>query len=208
MEGIKLSRTAKGMVEEKIKRAPKGKLFVLSDFSELGSYKAIQKTVSQMMGADLLLPVYAGVYKKPNFNELLKKEIPALPSEIAEAYARKNNWKIAPAGDIALNQLGLTTQVPNTYQYISSGPTRKLELENGRKIEFKHVELRESDMPQVSSLVIEALKALGKDNIDEKVLQIIKTKLTDKELRQLSKNVTRARSWIRDAVLIMEGLDD
>jgi hypothetical protein len=202
-----MKRTVKEKMEEKVRRAPKGKLFVLSDFSDLGNYKSIQKTVSLMVASGMLMAVYKGIYKKPNFNKLLNREVPSSPSDIAVAYARKNNWKIAPSGDVALNQLGLSTQVPNVYQYVSSGPTRKLELENGRQISFRHVEPRESDMNSVSSLVIEALKALGKDEIDDDVLRKIKSKLTKQQFELLKKNSSRARTWIRDAILRMEELD-
>ncbi len=202
-----MKRSVKDQIEEKIRRAPKGKLYVLSDFSDIGSYATIQKTVSLMVTAGVLEQVFKGIYKKPNYNSVLQRHIPSLPSDIALAYARKNNWKIVPSGDIALNQLGLTTQVPNRYQYISCGPTRKLVLENNQEIYFKHVEVRESNLSATSSLVIEALKAMGKEKVDEAILATIKSKLTDKQFIQLKKESIRARTWIRDLILKMEKID-
>ena len=46
---------------------------------------------------------------------------------VAHALARKFNWHIQPAGDAALNLLGLSTQVPVCWIYLSDGPSREYE---------------------------------------------------------------------------------
>lgn len=38
-----------------------------------------------------------------------------------KAIARKYNWTIAPSGNTALNLLGLSTQVPSKWKYVSYG---------------------------------------------------------------------------------------
>lgn len=131
--------------------------------------------------------------------------MPASLDEVAQAYARKNNWKITPSGDLELNQLGLSTQVPNIYQYVSSGPKRKVTLDNGRVIEFRHVEPRESTLTSNSAVVIEALKAIGKNEVTPTTLQIIYERIGAEQYEQLKKEAVRARSWIRDAIFSLEG---
>ena len=61
--------------------------------------------------------------------------MPASPDELARAIARDQNWTIGPKGDAALNILGLSTQVPAIYSYITDGPYRKIEYE-GITIQF------------------------------------------------------------------------
>lgn len=187
-----------------IRAAPKGKIFVLSDFAHLGLYKSVQGQVNQLVSSGNLLQLATGIYKKPNFNQLINKEVPAYPGDIAKAYARKNNWKISPSGDWALNLLGLSTQVPNTYAYISSGPSKKFELPNGQLLTFRHVAPKESDMAPLSSMVVEALKALGRENISETTLRILGRKLNDKSYQRLKRDTNRASTWIRDIILNLE----
>ena len=192
-------------VKNKIKRAPKGSLFILGDFSHLNiPYNTLKEYIRRLVKSGELRLVYRGIYQKPKFNNKLNREVPASPSDIANTYARKNNWKIVPSGDTALNQLGLTTQVPNTYQYKSSGPNREIILKSGIKISFENTVSREIDMEKTSALVIEALKSIGEENANDDVLKIITDKLSDTQLKQLRKDVALSRNWIRDLVVIME----
>lgn len=194
----------KDKIKNRVRVAPKGKVFVLSDFASLGNYKTIQKQVNLLVQEGELRQLHRGIYQKPKYNELVQRPVPASAEEIAAAYARKNRWKISPAGELALNKLGLSTQVPVQYHYVSSGPSKEIELDNGRKITFRHVTQRESDMHPVSATVIEALKTLGQENVSDKTIKKISSRLNDKQYEQLRKDSVNARSWIRDLINKME----
>ncbi|BDR57820.1 DUF6088 family protein [Xylocopilactobacillus apicola] len=188
-------------IKAKIKRAPKGTLFILADFAQLNiTYNTLKELVRRLVKAGDLNLVFRGIYQKPNFNSFLKRDIPATPNEVAQAYIRKNKWLSIPAGDTALNLLGLTTQVPNSYTYKSIGPNREITLNNGQKIEFKKVLPREIAVCPTSALVIEALKTIGEQNIEENDLKIIKNKLTDSDLKQLKKDSVSSRIWIQNTI--------
>lgn len=190
-----------------IRRAPKGKLFILADFSHLNiPYNTLKELIRRSVKAGKLNLVHRGIYQKPKYNQNLKRLVPASPTEIVNTYARKNNWEIVPSGDTALNQLGLSTQVPNNYEYKSNGPSRELTLNNGKKVYFDHALPREIGMDSTSALVIEALKAIGEKNIEEKDLRIIRNKLSIEQMRQLRKDAAYSRSWVRDLVVEMEGV--
>lgn len=60
-------RTVKEKIQAKIRRAPKGTLFVLSDFSDLGSYESVKKGVQTLVKEEALIPLMEGVYKKKEF---------------------------------------------------------------------------------------------------------------------------------------------
>lgn len=199
-----MSRTTKEQILAKIKRAPKGKLFIINDFTSTGSDEAIRKTLHELAKEGTITRVYHGIYQKINHNEFLDLEIPATPLEIAEAIARKNRWTIAPAKDLALNQLGLDTQVPNSYDFISDGPSKTVDLADGRQITFRHVTQRESLLNPNSSLVVEAFKALGKERVTDQVLQQVRYKLSDAQFKQLQKDVVYSRAWIREKIRKME----
>ncbi|MBO1304723.1 hypothetical protein JZO70_01010 [Enterococcus sp. 669A] len=196
--------TVKSKIKNRIRVAPKGKVFVLSDFSPLGNYKTIQKQINLLVQEGELRQLHRGIYQKPNYNELVQRSVPASAEEIAEAYARKNRWKISPAGDLALNKMGLSTQVPNQYHYVSSGPSKEVKLENGRTITFRHVTQRESNMHPVSAMVIEALKTLGQERVSLITLEKISSRLNTRQFEQLKKDGVNARSWIRDLINKME----
>ncbi|MCP8858168.1 DUF6088 family protein [Latilactobacillus fuchuensis] len=192
-------------INNKVKRAPKGTLFILADFSNLEApYNTIKDAVRKLVETEKLRIIYRGIYQKPNYSKTLQRMVPALPSEIAETYARKNDWRIIPAGETALNQLGLTTQVPNSYEYRSNGPSREIILKNGKKIKFRSTVSRDINMIYTSALVIEAFKALGENNVNSENLSIIKRKLTIDQFEQLKKDVLLSRNWIKDLVIKME----
>ncbi len=200
-------KTVKDKVLAKIKRAPKGTLFSLADFQKSGNYRAIKNVVLELIKEDKLIKVHNGIYQKPNYSEYLKVNISASPREIAEKYAQKHQWEIAPAGVMALNLLGLDTQVPNTYNYISDGPSRTILIQDGKKIQFRHVQEKDIKMNRVSSLVIEALKHIGKDNINEADLIKIRSKIDDKKMKQLMMDSAIARVWIRESIKKMGDLN-
>jgi hypothetical protein len=192
---------------KKVKAAKKGALFSLQDFEKFGSYELVKRTVNNLVKRQYLKQVYRGIYQKPNYSEFLRMYVEASPEEIAKKYAEMKQWKIAPAGDMALNILGLDTQVPNNYKYISNGPTRKIKIDNGVAIHFRNVSQREADMNEISSLVIEALKQVGKENITDSLLRKIRGKLTDQQFQQLRKDSSLSRIWIKEYITKMGEVD-
>ncbi|WP_312855538.1 DUF6088 family protein [Litoribacterium kuwaitense] len=82
----------------------------------------------------------------------------ASPNKVAEKLGEKLGWMIAPAEDTALNELGLSTQVPAKYTFISDGPSKKYTLDNGIDIYFKHKANKEiSKLSKKEAIVIEAI---------------------------------------------------
>ncbi|HAR79311.1 MAG TPA: hypothetical protein DCR21_00620 [Succinivibrionaceae bacterium] len=104
------------------------------------------------------------------------------------------------SGDVALNRLGLSTQIPAAWSYVSDGPYRNFKIANNPLI-FKHKTNREiSFMSETSIMVIEALKTLGKSYIDEKVIVTLQTVLSEKDKNILINEATNAPAWIFDII--------
>lgn len=56
-------------IKAKIKRAPKGTLFILADFAQLNiTYNTLKELVRRLVKAGDLNLVFRGIYQKPNFN--------------------------------------------------------------------------------------------------------------------------------------------
>lgn len=95
-----------------------------------------------------------------------------------------------------MNQLGLSTQVPAKWSYISSGPYHEFQI--GTIImKFKHRSNREiSGISRQTAAIIQALKAIGEENVAEAHLGIIKRRLPDEEKACMLKEARQAPVWV------------
>ncbi len=83
---------------------------------------------------------------------------------------------------------------------MSDGPYRKYEIE-GRPLEFIHRNNRSiSNFSYKTILIIEALKYLGKEYIDETIIVKLAALLTDKEKEKLLIEPRTTSKWILNIV--------
>ena len=194
---------SKGYKEElgkRVRAIPEGATFVASDFSDIAGGRTIRELLRRMIDEGAAVRVMPGIYMRPLVSELLGGQVPADPEDVAYSIARVRNWTIAPSGNTALNKLGLSTQVPVVWSYVSDGPYYEKTL-YGNTISFKHVANRNiTGMSAVTLLVVQALKALGKDRVDGAVLQMVSDRLGDDDLKTVVRETERATVWIRDAI--------
>ena len=115
-------------MNNRIQEAPYGHAFVVSDFTDIMDYETAKKNIARIEKNGSLRRVIRGIYDRPSFSELLGEYAAPDLNEIALALARNYNWTIAPSGDTALNLLGLSTQVPAKWDYISTGPYRSYDI--------------------------------------------------------------------------------
>lgn len=190
---------AKGIyseIKKRIQLSEEGTVFVTSDFADLATITTVRKCLGRQVEEKKIRRILDGVYEKPIYSNLLKENVPANPESVAYAIARSFHWTIAPCGDIALNKLGLSTQVPIVWSYISDGPYRKFSWDN-ITISFRHRANREiSLMSESTGLVIEALKALGKEQVDENIILKLSNRLPKDEKTKLLKESTDVSEWI------------
>lgn len=191
-------------INETVREAKPGAIFVPSDFAEAGAADAVRKALSRMVESGELERPMRGLYRKPRRSAFLDKPVPASPNEVAEALARKFEWRIAPYGDTALNQLGVDPQVPSIVRYVSDGPYRTYQY-GPYTIEFRHSANRDlSSLSPVAATVVQALKALGKDRLTEEALDAISSRLDDSQLEKLASEARNTTSWVRDAIKDMQ----
>lgn len=88
-----------------------GWAFSPSDFVKDFSRDQIENALSRLCREGKIRRVYRGVYDYPKFSELLQQDLSPDFDQVARAFARKFNWRIQPAGDAALNLLGLALGV-------------------------------------------------------------------------------------------------
>lgn len=183
-------------IREKISNAEPGTAFIVSDFLEIADYEMAKKALSRLEKNGEIRRVMRGVYDKPKYSKLLDEYAAPDPAEIARAIARNYNWTIAPSGDTALNLLGLSTQVPSDWQFISSGPYKNYEIGN-ISIRFLHRSDRDiSGMSYITGLVIGALKTIGRKNVTEQDLQEIRSCLSKTDKKVVLREGKKTTIWI------------
>lgn len=146
----------------------KGKIFSINDFYYLGTKNTIKSALYRLCKENKIARLIDGLYIKPKYSNILKEYSYPDASKVAEKLADKFCWTITPSGETALNYTGVSTQIPNEYVYISDGPYREYFYQR-KKIIFKHTSNRNiAPYSKEMAVLIQAIKALGKDDIKEK----------------------------------------
>lgn len=184
---------------ESIMSKNQGKIFSIHDFYNLGTKNTIKSILYRLNEENKITRLIDGLYIKPKYSEILNEYSYPDPSEVAEKLAEKFSWTIAPTKDTALNYTGLSTQVPNEYIYISDGVYREY-LYRDKKIIFKHTTNRNiTSYSKELSILIQAIKALGKDNISEE--DIKKLAIFAKAIKEdLKQDTLKLPFWIQEVL--------
>ncbi len=177
-----------------------GWCFTRSDFLDIASPETIDVTLHRLNEDGMIVRALRGVYYYPKYSKLLNIFLSPDIDQVAHAIARKFNWDIQPIGDTALNILGLSNQVPGRYVYLSTGPSKKYKIGNTDLI-FKKTALKNSGFKhKKSSIVFQALKTLGEDNISLEIIDTIKDILTLDEKRKILKDTERTTAWVYEII--------
>ncbi len=188
------------ILRERIRAAEIGSVFVASDFADVTENVKVGVSLSRLEEEGIIMRVMRGVYYKPGYSKLLDEYIAPAPDAVADAIARNYGWSIVPCGDTALNLLGLSTQVPAVWSYVSDGPYKEYSY-NGTTIKFKHTANREiSRISPKTALVIQAIKTLGKGNIRNDTVEKIISETTPDERKIMLAEAQYATSWIYEFI--------
>lgn len=186
-----------------IERAEAGSVFVSTDFTDITDKKTVNMGLIRLADEGLIKKILFGVYYKPEFSELLCETVAPSPNKVAHALARNFGCTIVPCGDTALNLLGLSTQVPSQWVYFSDGAYKEYTFDN-TTIKFKRTTNKEiSKVSYKTALTIQALKALGKENITEQVISRLKKILTDEEKEKMLAESKSATSWVLELIKVI-----
>ncbi len=187
-------------IRERILAANEGSIFAASDFADIADTNTVRSALHRLVQEGVLRRILNGIFEKPKYSKLLDEYVAADPEAVAKALARSYHWTIAPCGNTALNLLGLSTQVAAVWSYISDGPYKTYEW-NSTKIEFKHRTNKEiTGLSYMTSLVIQALKTLGKTNVTPEIIRILSNKLTEADKEAMLKEAAESTDWVYDTI--------
>ena len=194
-------------IRARILAAGDGAVFVAPDFADIADTATIRQGLKRLYQSGIIRRIIRGIYEKPKYSKLLDEYVAADPDAVAKALARCYHWTIAPCGNTALNLLGLSTQVTAVWSYISDGPYKTYEW-NSTKLEFKHRTNKEiTGLSYMTSLVIQALKTLGRTNVTPEIIQTLSEKLSEAEKQACLKEATESTDWVYDTIRKMCGGD-
>ncbi|MCD8281914.1 MAG: DUF6088 family protein, partial [Prevotella sp.] len=158
-------------INKRIKEAPEGKLFFVSDFGEYDN-GYVSKLLALSSEFNVLERLAKGVYYKPIVTRF--GTVYPTTEKIVRCIADRDHAEILPTGEAALNALGFSTQVPVNPVYITTGSPRVIKIGN------KTIRLK-SRVPSICAfrsklmpVLVAALKAKGRKNVGEEDLQHIR----------------------------------
>ena len=179
----------------------KGYAFSSSDFIDKFPINNIDKALSSLTKKKKIRRVARGIYDYPKYSEFLQQELSPDIDQVARAYARKFNWNIEASGNTALNILGLSTQVVGNYIYLCNGATKRYTLNDGTILEFKKSSLKNIGFKhKESSLIVQALRTLGKDRVDENIIKSIREQIESKKYQKILKDTKSSTVWIYETI--------
>ena len=190
-------KSVEEQIFKRVNNYNRGKIFFPDNFADLGTSEAIRQALSRLETEGNLVRLGYGIYLSPKIDPQLGVLSPTL-DQIAQAIAKRDRAKIVPTGALALNKLGLSTQVPLNAVYLTDGSPRNVQIGN-QKIKFKRtVPKNLKAKGGISELVIQALKEIGngkvRDHQKEKIIELLKKE--DKD--HLRHDIKLAPVWIRN----------
>jgi hypothetical protein len=183
-------------IYRKIKRADRGRLFFVDMFLKFGNAKFVNKALDRLVQHGKLYRVAMGIYVLPVVSEYIGNVFPDIDT-IAVAIAKRDKARILPAGSYAMYKLGITTQVPMNVVYYTDASARKIKIDN-RTITLKKASSKNlAAIGEISKLVIQALRTIGKGNVTNDEIKHIQQILQNENPKHLQHDLLIAPVWIR-----------
>lgn len=180
---------------DRIRRRGAGTVFSPRDFLDLGSRAAIDQALSRNSRAGVVRRVATGLYELPRVHPRLGT-LPTPQDDLVRTLARRDAIRFQRSGAHAAHALGLTDQVPMKDVYLTDGRPRTLNIGKAQ-IVFRHAAQRTmATAGRASGDVIQALRWLGADHVDDAVVSKLKAVLSDKAKAQIIKDLRYAPDWM------------
>lgn len=185
-------------LRSRIEAMPEDSVLFRSDFPEYHS-EFVGGTLAELTSEGLLVKLAQGIYAKPRKSRF-GVVFPSV-EKIVQAIATRDNAEILPSGMTALNALGLSTQVPMNYTYLTTGSERTVKLANQQVVLKRGVPKNFCYKTRLIALLVQALRALKQENVGQEELQTIRTLITkEPDKKALAKDVDMMPAWMKRIV--------
>jgi hypothetical protein len=195
----KQAASVDSQVLARIRRQGSGTVFTPADFVDLGPRNAVDLALSRNARAGAIRKLARGVYDLPRRDVRLGDLSPS-PDDVASALAGRDGARLQASGAHAANLLGLSDQVPVRLTFLTDGRSRRVQL-GQQQIILKHTTPRQmATAGRISGTVIQALRWLGQDHVDDRVVVTLRRRLSDADKRQLQQDLRYAPTWVANVM--------
>ncbi len=198
MSKEEVSNITGNTLRQRIDAIPENSVLFRSDFPEYHS-EFVGSILAEMTADGILVKLAQGIYAKPRQSRFGI----VMPSveKVVDAIAARDNAKVLPSGMTALNILGLSTQVPTNYTYLTTGSERTIRLANREIVLKRGVPKNFCYETKLIALLVQALRALKEVNIGPEELQIIRQLvLKEPDHKTLMKDISKMPAWMKRLV--------
>lgn len=185
-------------LKDQILGAEENSLFFRSDFPQYHT-ESVGRVLSALTDEGVLVRLSPGIYVKPRMSRFG----PVMPSveKVVEEIAVRDKVQVLPAGAAALNALGLSTQVPMSYCFLTMGSARTLMIGNKKVTLKRGVPRNFAYRTRLIALLVQALRTLGEKNVGEQELAQIRRLVSQEPDRvALVSDVLMMQEWMKRIV--------
>jgi len=170
-------------------------VFTPGEFLDLGGRAAIDKALARAVRAGRIRKLARGLYDDPRRDE---SGAPLMPTTdaVIRAIVGRDAIRVQPSGAHAANLLGLSEQVPVRMVFLTDGRGRTVSV-GRRKIVLRRTPPRQmATAGRKSGTIIQALRWLGKKNIDRAIVLKLRRQLGPRDRKDLLRSTRYAPAWI------------
>jgi hypothetical protein len=191
----KSSHSIECRIQVSIRGRGRGCVVVPADFLNLGSREAVDLALHRLARKGIVRRLARGVYDFPKEHPVLGAITPSA-EKVAQALAARDRTRIQPAGAYAANVLGLSEQVPAKAVFLTDGSTRTVRI-GPTTIQLRRTTARNmAASGRLSGLLIQALRAIGKEHVTKQHREHLKRTLPARKRRELLNDLTLAPAWM------------
>lgn len=183
------------------KRFAVGDVFSAIDMKDMRTRAALDQALSRLAEKGSINRIATGLYYIPRISSYSQRPLPPSPDQIVQALARKTGSRIMPSGAILANKLGLSDQVPASYEYLTDGRSKEFRI-GALQIRLRRTAKNLMDLSgTIMGEVYMALRFLGKNQTSvEEVRSRLSQNLSLKDKKQLNRWVPQAPEWMRPVI--------
>ena len=179
----------------------KGWVFSASDLTDKFTKKQVNRALYSLLKSGKIRRIARGMYDYPEYSALIGRQLSPDVEKAFAAYARRDKRILEIHGETALNYFYLSTQIVAKNVYMSSGKSRIYTLFNGTRLEFIRVAPRDIGFKyRISSVVVTALKRLGKNHINDKVIAKIREQIHPNMRKKILNDTKGTTPFVYEAI--------
>lgn len=171
-------------------------VFSAQTFQAFASPENARQILCRLVKSGEIEPISRGVFAKKT--TAAYSELPS-SKEIIQFLTDLTGEVISIHGSEAARKLGLSTQVPMTLIYYTTGNSRKIKFKN-RTITLKHISPRKlMGHGTMAGEALIALWYLGKENVNTQTIKKIKAQLKPNDFKALRHEIPHMPAWMAKA---------